>query len=127
MSVIPEDLRYTEAHVWVKVLDKNLLQVGITDFAQAELGDLVYVELPKVGQELQSGEQCATVESVKTASDIFSPLNGIVHAINQDVIDDPALINDTPYQQGLFTLQTDATVQLDTLLDANQYQQFIEA
>lgn len=127
MSVIPEDLRYTEAHVWVKVLDKNLLQVGITDFAQAELGDLVYVELPKVGQELESGEQCATVESVKTASDIFSPVNGVVYAINQDVIDDPALINDTPYLQGLFTLQTDAIDQLDALFDANQYQQFIAA
>ncbi|MEQ1635051.1 MAG: glycine cleavage system protein GcvH [Methylococcales bacterium] len=126
MSDIPENLKYAATHEWVKLQDKNLVQVGISDFAQQELGDLVYIELPKIGRKLNAGEQCAVVESVKTASDLYSPVTGVVVAINQAAVDEPGLINSAVYANWLFTLQADSLAELELLMDAKAYQQFID-
>lgn len=126
MSEIPEQLKYAKTHEWVNVQDDNSLQVGITDFAQQELGDLVYIELPTVGRKLKQGEQCAVVESVKTASDLFSPVTGEVVAVNQAVVDDPALLNDAVYSSWLFTLKADSLGELGALMDAAGYRQHID-
>lgn len=125
MSEIPGQLKYAKTHEWVKSLDGQSLQIGITDFAQQELGDLVYVELPKVGRKLKVEEQCAVVESVKTASDLFSPVSGEVIAVNQAVVDDPALINEAVYASWLFTIKANNLAELDLLMDAKGYQQHI--
>jgi glycine cleavage system H protein len=126
MSDIPENLKYATTHEWAKLQDNHQLQVGITDFAQQELGDLVYIELPALGRKLKAAEQCAVVESVKTASDLFSPVSGVVIAINQAVVDDPALVNETAYASWLFTLQADNPADIESLMDAKAYQHFID-
>lgn len=126
MSEIPEQLKYAKTHEWVKVQDDQSLLIGITDFAQQELGDLVYIELPEVGRLLSREEQCAVVESVKTASDLYSPVSGEVIAVNQAVVDDPALVNDAVYASWLFTIKANDPTDLDLLMDAPGYQQFID-
>jgi glycine cleavage system H protein len=100
--------------------------VGITDFAQQELGDLVYIELPKVGRKLKAGEQCAVVESVKTASDLFSPVTGEVIEVNEAVQDAPEQVNDDPYQTWLFCLKAENMNSVAELMDAAAYQDMIE-
>lgn len=101
MSEIPSDLRYTESHEWIRV-DGDLATIGITDHAQTELTDLVFVELPELGKALEAGDACAVVESVKTASDIYSPLAGEVSEINETLADDPGRVNASPYEDGWF-------------------------
>jgi glycine cleavage system H protein len=100
-SKVPSDLKYAKSHEWVR-LSGDVATVGITDHAQHELTDVVFIELPQVGRKLKAGEACAVVESVKTASDIYSPVSGEVVAINQKVVDTPALVNDQPYGEGWF-------------------------
>jgi len=122
MSQIPDDLRYTTSHEWVRQNDDGTVTVGITDYAQAKLGDLVFVEPPESGRTLEAGEACAVVESVKAASDVYSPLGGTVVASNEALSDAPELVNQDPYEEGwLFRLQTDAD--LGGLLDAAAYEQ----
>src|SRR5215204_3796941 len=101
MSNIPSDLRYAKSHEWVRVAG-DTATVGITDHAQHELTDVVFVELPAVGRKVTAGEACAVVESVKTASDIYAPVSGEVVEINNAVSDNPALVNSDPYGQGWF-------------------------
>src|ERR1051325_5447498 len=101
MSQIPSDLRYAQSHEWVRVAS-DTATIGITDHAQHELTDVVFVELPAVGRQVKAGEACAVVESVKTASDIYSPVSGEVIAINQPVVDNPALVNSEPFGGGWF-------------------------
>ena len=101
MSNVPEDLRYAKSHEWVRI-DGEVATVGITDHAQHELTDVVFVELPAVGRQVKAGESCAVVESVKTASDIYSPLTGEVLAVNAAVVENPALVNSDPYGAGWF-------------------------
>src|SRR6266567_2451362 len=101
MSNFPSDLKYAKSHEWVRVAG-DTATVGITDHAQHELTDVVFVELPKVGRKLKAGETCAVVESVKTASDIYSPVSGEVLAVNDKVIATPSLVNDKPYDDGWF-------------------------
>ena len=96
MSKIPEKLNYTKTHEWVKK-EGDLLTIGITDHAQTMLGDLVYVELPQLEMNLSAGQECAVVESVKAAADIYSPVQGEVVEVNEDVIENPQLINEDPY------------------------------
>lgn len=98
---IPEELRYAESHEWARV-EGDSATVGITDHAQAELTDVVFVELPKVGQKIEVGKNCAVVESVKAASDIYAPLSGEVTAVNEEVAKNPALVNTDPYGKGWF-------------------------
>lgn len=100
-SKVPSELKYAKSHEWVR-LNGDVATVGITDHAQHELTDVVFVELPQVGRKLKAGEACAVVESVKTASDIYSPVSGEVVAANQKVVDSPALVNDQPYGDGWF-------------------------
>ena len=126
MSELPKDLKYATSHEWVKVEEGNIVQVGITDFAQQQLGDLVYIELPKLGRKVTIREQCAVVESVKTASDLFSPVAGEIIAINEEAADEPEQVNDKPYQTWLFRIQADNLADSDHLLDADAYQQLID-
>ena len=98
---VPAELRYAKSHEWVR-LEGNTATIGITDHAQHELTDIVFVELPAVGRELKAGEPCAVVESVKTASDIYSPVSGVVIAVNPTVVENPALVNTDPYGAGWF-------------------------
>lgn len=122
MSDIPSDLRYTESHEWVSIEDDGIVRVGITDHAQTQLGDLVFVELPEEEAQLNQGDACAVVESVKAASDIYAPISGTVIAINEALEDDPGLVNNDPYGDGwLFSLRPDDEEQIDGLLDAEAY------
>ena len=99
MSNIPNELKYTKSHEWVKV-DGDVATVGITEHAQSLLGDLVFVELPEVGDELSAGDDACVVESVKAASDVYTPINGEVLEVNNGVVEDPAQVNNEPYQGG---------------------------
>jgi glycine cleavage system H protein len=127
MSDLPENLHYAPTHEWAQLEeDDNVVRVGITDFAQQQLGDLVYIELPKVGREVTAGEQCAVVESVKTASDLFSPVSGVIIAVNDAVKDEPELVNEEPYQTWLFSIKASDLTELKQLLNADAYQQSIE-
>jgi glycine cleavage system H protein len=121
MSNIPSDLKYAKSHEWVRVNGAEAT-VGITDHAQHELTDVVFVELPAVSKKIKAGESCAVVESVKTASDIYSPVSGEIKEINQAVSDDPSLVNREPYAGGWFyKLVLSDPKELDTLLDPAQY------
>jgi len=121
MSEIPSDLRYTESHEWVSSGDGGV-KVGITDHAQSQLGDLVFVDLPAVGDSVSAGDACAVVESVKAASDVYSPVSGEVVAVNEDLEDSPELVNQDPYGKGwLFTVKANDDSGLDKLMDADAY------
>ncbi len=126
MSSLPEELRYAKTHEWVKLESDGTVKVGITDHAQEELGDLVYVELPDIGSHIDRGAECAVVESVKAASDLYSPVSGEIVAVNQEVIDSPELVNDDAYAAWLFCIAADDTSQLEQLLDAAAYLKSIE-
>jgi glycine cleavage system H protein len=126
MSDLLNNLKYAKSHEWSLVEDNRIIRVGITEFAQEQLGDLVYVDLPKVGRKVEAGEQCAVVESVKTASDLFSPVTGEIVAINEILLDQPEKINDDPYKVWIFCVKADALTELDLLMDAAAYQQMIE-
>lgn len=124
MSNVPENLRYTESHEWVDNDDADAIRIGITDHAQEQLGDLVYVELPAVGDEFDQGDACATVESVKAASDIYAPIAGEVVAVNEDLEASPDLVNSDPYGGGwLFAVKPSDATDVDDLLDASTYAQ----
>lgn len=126
MSDLPENLKYAKTHEWSKLEDEGIVRIGITDFAQEQLGDLVYIELPEKGKQFNVGEQCAVVESVKTASDLFAPVTGTIVAINETVADEPEQVNDEPYDTWLFCIKADAPAELDNLMDADSYQQMID-
>jgi glycine cleavage system H protein len=123
---IPTDRRYSAEHGWVMIEDESVL-VGITDFAQSELGDVVYVDLPAVGARLEAGKAFGMVESVKTASDLFAPIDGIITGINEALAEQPNLVNDSPYERGwMLRLAPEGPAALDSLLDADQYRALIE-
>jgi glycine cleavage system H protein len=126
MSKLPDDLKYAKSHEWAKLTDDGTVCVGISDHAQQELGDLVYIELPEVGRRVTAIETCAVVESVKAASDIFSPVAGEIVAINQSVVDAPELVNEDAYAAWLFRVRPDDAQPLDQLFDAAAYQAYIE-
>lgn len=121
MSNVPEDLKYAASHEWVRV-EGETATVGITDHAQHELTDVVFVELPAVGRELRAGEACAVVESVKTASDVYAPVSGTVTAVNAALAAHPELVNSEPYGAGwFFRLRLSQPAELARLLDAAAY------
>lgn len=123
MSLIPNDLLYTESHEWVLQEGEGVISVGITDHAQRLLGDLVYVELPEVGTELAVGDECAVVESVKAASDVYTPVSGQVTEGNTSLDDAPETINEDPYHEGwLFKIKIADPSDLDSLMNAEAYQ-----
>lgn len=122
MSESPENLKYLSSHEWVKLEDDGSVTVGISDHAQDLLGDIVFVELPEVGQELGAEEEAAVVESVKAASDIFSPIGGKVTEINEKLLDEPDLVNSSPYEDGwFFKMQPDDLESLKSLLSSEEY------
>ncbi|MCL4788888.1 MAG: glycine cleavage system protein GcvH [Verrucomicrobia bacterium] len=121
MANVPADLKYAKSHEWVRVTGGEAV-VGITDHAQHELTDVVFVELPEVGRKLKAGEACAVVESVKTASDIYSPISGEVVESNQALVDNPALVNSEPYGAGWFyKVRLADPAELSNLLGPDQY------
>jgi glycine cleavage system H protein len=126
MTNLPTDLKYAPSHEWVRLEKDNIVRVGITDFAQQELGDLVYIDLPKVGRSLQADEQCAVVESVKTASDLFSPVSGEVIAVNEALADEPELVNNDAFGTWIFCIKANDLSGLDDLMSAEEYQQVID-
>jgi glycine cleavage system H protein len=126
MTNLPTDLKYASTHEWARLEQDNLVRVGITDFAQQELGDLVFIELPELGRKLAENEQCAVVESVKTASDLFSPVSGEVVEVNESVADEPELVNNDAFATWLFCIKVDNLSGLDKLMDAENYQRMIE-
>ena len=127
MSNIPQELKFTESHEWISVDADGSVRIGISDHAQEALGDLVFVELPGPGDTVNQGESCAVVESVKAASDIYSPVTGEVIAVNEDLEDDPGSINTDPYGDGwLFQVQLSEVEELDGLLNAEAYEQSLD-
>ena len=125
MSNIPSDLKYAKSHEWVRV-SGDTATVGISDHAQGELTDVVFVELPEAGRKVKAGEACAVVESVKTASDIYSPVSGEIVALNQPVTDNPALVNTEPYAGGwFFKIKLSNPAELNALLSPEDYKKQI--
>lgn len=128
MSHIPEELRYNESHEWVRQEEDGTVTVGITDHAQAQLGDLVYVELPEPGLSLQANESLGVVESVKAASDIYSPIGGRVVAVNTALADAPEQVNADPYGDGwLVRLAPEDPGEIGALLDSEGYQAVLDS
>ncbi|AHD07357.1 glycine cleavage system protein GcvH [Paenibacillus larvae] len=127
MSQVLPDLLYTKEHEWVKVLSDNLVRIGITDFAQAQLGDIVFVELPQEGANVTADESIGSVESVKTVSDIFCPVNGVVKSVNKTLETSPEVANTNPYEDGwLAEVEVSVPEALKELLTAEQYQAFTD-
>lgn len=126
MHDIPSNLKFSKTHVWLEDLGENNYRVGITDFAQDELGDIVFVEPPEEGREYDQADECAVVESVKSTSDIYCPLSGIITEINSELNDTPDLINSEPYSEGwIFILKASDDSELNELIDANSYYELI--
>jgi glycine cleavage system H protein len=124
---IPTDLRYSREHEWVRV-NGSIARVGITDFAQDSLGDVVFVQLPDVGQDIVAGASASEIESTKSVSDVYVPVSGSVHAVNDALTDTPELVNSDPYGEGWILEVTLADPsELDGLLDAEAYRAFVEA
>jgi glycine cleavage system H protein len=121
MSKVPDNLSYTKEHEWVQVLDANTIRFGITDFAQEALGDIVFVTLPAVGDDIASGESCGEVESTKSVSDIYAPVSGRVSAVNDLVETSPETINQDPYGNGWIAQVEVETSSLSGLLSVDEY------
>ena len=122
----PEELKYTEDHEWVLVED-DVVTIGITDFAQDQLGDIVFVELPEVGDSVESGKTFGVVESVKAVSDVYAPVSGEVVEVNEELPDEPEALNNSPYEDGwMIKLKLADSGVLDGLMDVSAYQKFVE-
>ena len=127
MSNIPAELKYTSSHEWVRSEGNGIVTVGITEHAQGLLGDMVFVELPEVGETIATGDDVAVAESVKAASDIYAPLTGEVVEVNEDLEDSPELVNSDAFGDGwMFKIQLEDESELDSLLDAEGYASSIE-
>ncbi|WP_224371862.1 glycine cleavage system protein GcvH [Hyalangium versicolor] len=127
MADVPKELKYTREHEWVRQVEGGRIVVGITDHAQRQLGDVVYVELPKVGETIEAESPLGSIESVKAVSEFFAPVGGKVLKVNAEVVDDPELINTEPYGDGwLIELQPSDAKQLNGLMDAQAYLKYIE-
>ncbi|MDO5360358.1 MAG: glycine cleavage system protein GcvH [Jeotgalicoccus sp.] len=123
---LPQDLKYSEDHEWIKV-EGNTVTIGITDFAQSELGDIVFVELPEEGDDISTGDSFGSVESVKTVSELYAPVSGSIVAVNEELEDSPELVNESPYESAwMLKVELSDESELDNLLDAAGYQSVIE-
>ncbi|WP_018405098.1 glycine cleavage system protein GcvH [Marinobacter gelidimuriae] len=128
MSDVPSDLKYLETHQWVRVDESGLATVGITGFAQQQLGDVVYIGVPELGTTVTGGEEAGVAESVKSASDVFSPVTGEVVEINERLEDEPEKVNEDPYGEGwLFRVKMTDDGELDGLMDADTYSDLVAA
>jgi glycine cleavage system H protein len=127
MAQIPDDLHYSKDHEWVRVEGKTAV-VGITDYAQDSLGDVVYVELPKAGDEFSANEPFGSVESVKAVSEVFSPVSGTISGVNETLNDEPEKVNQDPYGEGwMIRVETSSPGEVDSLLTAAEYEDFTKA
>lgn len=127
MNELPGDLLYTDEHEWLRREDDGSVTIGITDHAQAALGDLVYVELPEVGADADVGGEMAVVESVKAASDVYAPIGGSIVAVNETLSDDPEKINSDPYEEGwIVRLQPTDAIDEASLMTPDGYQEFLD-
>ena len=125
--LVHEDLLYTESHEWIRV-EGEIATIGITDFAQHELGDIVYVELPDMGAKVSAGEPCGSIEAVKAVEDMFSPLSGKVEEKNADLEDSPDLMNKSPFEDGwMFKIHMNNKLELENMLSAAEYSRLIES
>ncbi len=123
---VRDGLFYSKEHEWVRLEDEDIATVGITDYAQDSLGDVVYVDLPEVGREVSMGESVCVVESVKAASDVFSPVGGQIIEVNENLSSNPELVNSSPYDEGwFFKVKLEDKSQIDTLMSADEYRDFI--
>ena len=128
MSCVPENLKYTETHEWVRKEDDGSVTVGITDHAQSMLGDLVFVELPEDDSNLSRGEECVVLESVKAAADVYAPLSGAIVEINDILCNSPEEVNQSPYEHGwLFRMMPSSESEVDELLTAEDYKNCVKA
>lgn len=128
MSDVPSDLKYTRAHEWVRVEDDSTVTIGVTDHAQAQLGDLVFVEVPEVGQSLGAGDAAAVVESVKAASDVYAPVAGEVIAANEQLDESPELVNNDPFGEGwIYQMRIENPEALEELMSSADYEAFAES
>ena len=119
---IPKELRYSEDHEWIK-MEGNKVRIGITEFAQSELGDIVFMELPEVGDEITLGESFGSVESVKTVSELNAPISGKIVEINEELGDEPQFVNESPYEKGwMIVVELSDESQIDNLLSAEKYE-----
>lgn len=126
MSNVPNELKYTKTHEWVRTESDGSLTVGITDHAQELLGDMVFIELPELEANFTSGEECAVVESVKAASDVYCPVSGEVIAVNEDLVDAPETVNQDPYETGwMFRVKPEDEGEAGELMDAEAYNELI--
>ncbi|HKA24585.1 MAG TPA: glycine cleavage system protein GcvH [Candidatus Eisenbacteria bacterium] len=126
MANVPDGLRYTKEHEWAK-LDGDVVTVGVTDWAQEQLSDVVYVELPAVGKTVRQGDAFGVIEAVKTVSDLYAPVSGEVIEVNQGLADNPAWVNQSPYEKGwMIKLKTKSAAELNSLLDASSYGTLLE-
>ena len=125
MSELPGDLQYTKEHEWLRREDDGSVTIGITDHAQSALGDLVYVELPEVGQDVETDGEMAVVESVKAASDVYAPIAGTIVAVNEALSDDPEIINSDPYGEG-WIVRMEATPGDEGLMSPEEYQALLD-
>lgn len=124
MSIIPAELKYSKSHEWVKEED-GVYTIGLTDYAQSALGDIVFINLPEEGDSVTAGESFSDVESVKAVSDVFSPVSGTVAAVNEDLLDNPALVNEAPYEAWL--IKVSDVSDTEELLDAAGYEGVVAA
>ena len=124
MSKVLEGLRYSESHEWVKV-DGNMATIGVSDFAQSEMGDITYVDLPDVDDEVTAGEEFGALESVKASSDLYSPVSGTVVEVNEDLADSPEAVNEDAYAAWIIKVEMSDPSELDALMDAASYTAFI--
>jgi glycine cleavage system H protein len=123
----PQDLKYTEEHEWIKSIDEQTALVGITDFAQGELGDIVYIDIPTIGKTLNAGDVFGTIEAVKTVSDLFLPVSGTVLEVNPNLEKQPELVNQSPYEAGwLIKLSVKDASEINKLLSAEEYSKKVQ-
>jgi glycine cleavage system H protein len=128
MSNIPVDLKYTKSHEWVRRNEDGSVTVGISDSAQDQLGDMVFVEVPETGASVTAEEACAVVESVKAASDVYAPVGGEIVEVNEGLADSPETVNQDPYGEGwIFRLQPSDADEVDGLMDGDAYQSYLES
>lgn len=127
MSQIKDGFYYSKEHEWVQILDENTVRIGISDYAQEQLGEIVFIELPEVGAQVQAGDSVGSVESVKAVSDLYSPVTGTVVQVNSLLENSPQTVNESPFDEGwMFEIKLDDPGQLKELLNAEQYKELIE-
>jgi glycine cleavage system H protein len=126
MSKLVEGLYYSKSHEWVKPLEDDVVLVGITDFAQSELGDVVFVDLPEAGETISQEDEFGAVESVKAASDLIAPVSGEILEVNEELVGEPELLNKDPYKNWLLKVKLENTDELGSLLSSEEYEEFIK-